>query len=484
VLQITLTDSSTTRDIELRQAIHELGTIRVYGRDYDPAQAIIAEAIRRKREILERLSNYSYDAYTRLTIYDETAPDSSEIFTIVESQITAYWSQPDRFKEIVTARRSTANINTENVILGVGEFLNFNRDRIELDKYLIISPTARDAMEHYNYYLIDTLVVDGREIFRLEIEPKNPMEPLCVGFIHIADSTYDVVEVDVAFTEAVHFPLFSGLKYSQLCAQYQDRFWMPVEIRYSGDMKLGIPLPGLPSRLSVLGVASIYNYDFNTSSQYYPFDEFVVEVANDADVLDSATWAKRQTIPLTVAESTAYHRIDSVANLPEPLTKKLALGLVAAPLLLTGQAADFFHFNRAEGAYAGASANINPFSPRLDLGLRSGYAIDAKRWEHHYSIDYRLLERQRLYIGFDYHNEIVRRIPIISNYEPTFTALMFKIDPYDYYHDEGFVIRSRANVTPKTHVRLRYNDLLQSSVDNATNYSVFRSEHHWRPNPV
>ena len=483
-LRIALTDSLIARDIKLRQAIHDMGAIEVYSRHYDPAQKIIAKAISRKREILERLSNFSYDAHTRLTVYDKTVPDSSRIFAIIESQITAYWSKPDKFKEIITARRSSANIDVENTILALGQFLNFNRDRIDLDKYSVISPTAHDAMDYYNYYLIDTLVADGRNIFRLEIEPKNRQDPLCTGFIHIADSTYDVVEVDVAFTEAVRFPFISNLRFSQLCALFQNRFWMPIEIRYSADVELGVPVPGLPSNLSIIDIASIYNYDFDTGSQDYPFDEFALEVSKNADISDSTTWANGQTIPLTADELAAYHRIDSVANLPRPLTKKLLLGLAAAPLLLTGSAADFFHFNRAEGAYAGASLDFSPISPRLNLGLKSGYAIDAQHWRRRCAITYRLPEGRQLFLGFDYHNEITRIPTVISTYEPTFTALFFKIDPYDYYHEEGFEVRTGIRILQKTNLGLQYNDLLQHSTNIATGYSIFRNRNDWRDNPA
>ena len=177
------TDSAASFDIHMHSCMADVGVVRVYGREYDPGQRIIVEAIRRKRDILSSIHDYRYDAYTKVVAYDRTDPDSSKVLLIVESQTTAYWEQPDRYKEVISSRRQSANIDAEDNLVTVGEILNFNRNRIELGRYSIVSPTAEDALDHYNYYLMDTFSASRssrriRMILSSKVSFISPTQPM------------------------------------------------------------------------------------------------------------------------------------------------------------------------------------------------------------------------------------------------------------------------------------------------------------------
>ncbi len=219
-LDVVVGDSARNCDVYLQPTVLQVRGITVYEQPYDPAQQIIIEAIRRKKDILERIHDYRFDAYTKLVVREIPKPDSSKIFLITETQLTCFWEQPDRYKQIITARKQSSNLPAEGNQVGVGEILNFNRNRIDIGRYSLVSPTAKDALDHYDYYLRDTVSVDGRRIFRLMIEPRRESEPLFVGNISIADSTYDVVEVDVGFNKAVEIPFLDSL-ISQRCRQLE-----------------------------------------------------------------------------------------------------------------------------------------------------------------------------------------------------------------------------------------------------------------------
>jgi len=484
-ITLSLEDSTVTREVSLRESVTHLGTVKVYTRAYDPAQQIIIEAIRRKKDILAQLHDYKYDAYTRFILRDASNPDSSKIFLIAESQTSAYWEQPDKYKEIITARKQTANIDAENVIVAVGEFLNFNRNRIELGDYSIVSPTAKDALDHYNYYLLDTIMTDSHLVFRLELEPKDPSDPLFKGYIHIADSSYDVVAVDLRLSEGIDFPFLSNLQYSQVFAQFNDEYWMPVEIRFGGDIDFNFPIPGIPSKLSFADVASLYDFAFEEGHEKGTFDEYVLEVAEEADDVDSLAWNTRQTVPLTSEEVLAYKRIDSLENLPKPLGKRVATAALGSVFLLAGGADDIFHFNRVEGAYAGLGVRLRRLIPRTHLRLKSGYAFDGEYWQHNYGVSYLLDERRRLRVGLEYHDEVVRRETVITdrNYNPTFLALTSQIDPLDYYHEKGFLLSLSFKLLGKTRMRVNYSDFNQYSTPVHSEYSFFGSEDNLRDNP-
>jgi hypothetical protein len=485
VLDLVADSAGFTHDVFLETCMADLGVMKVYSRQYDPGQQIIIEAIRRKKDILERIHDYRCDAYTRLLAHDESKKDSSHIWLIAETQVTTYWEQPNNYKEVITSRRQSTNIRPENNLVSVGEILNFNKNRIELGPYSVVSPTAEDALEHYNYYLLDTLYIDSRAVFRLEIEPKNPNEPLFVGYIDIADSTYDVVEVDVGVSRGVELALMDSLRYTQRFAQFQNEYWMPVEIRLVGLLDFDVPLPGIPKKIRFEHVASLYSYAFETGHPKNTFDEYVIEVDSRADEFDSAVWNARQTIPLTIEEIDGYRRIDSLEHRPKSIGR-VALTTVgaAAALLLVGNE-DLFRFNRVEGPFLGMGIETNKLHERLKLRLKSGYAFDAERSQHHVGATWRLQEKRRLDLSWDYYDRVVHRPTIISSptYNPTFFALTAGLDPLDYYRAEGWTASVRSKLVDYTRLTVKYNDFQQYSLPVRNDFTLFSDDDSARVNP-
>ncbi len=482
---IGATDSLVMHDVYLKSSIIDLGTRRVFTRAYDPAQRIIAEAIARKRDILSQIHDYSFDAYSRLVLANADKPDSESILLITETRSTSYWEQPDKYKEVITARTQSANISAEGNLVGAGAILNFNRNRIEIGPYDIVSPTARDALDFYNYYLLDTVFIDTRPVFVLDMEPKNEYSPLFVGQIQIADSTFDVVGVSVGFSKGVHIPMIDSARYHQSMAQFQNKYWLPIEIGLSGRVEFDVPLPGIPKRLNFSHVASISDYRIDTGLPDGTFGEYDMVVDKDADDVDSSAWETLRLLPLTATEAHGYERIDSIENAPKPVYKQALRGVAAAMFLVTIGQPDLFHFNRVEGPYLGLGLHPDDWIPRTRLRLKAGYAFDDKEWQYEFGGTYELWHKRRFRMGGYIYNEITHRPTIVSSesYNATFNALFFKIDPFDYYRERGYSIV--GSIRPIAHTRLSaaYDDSRQSSKSKTTDYGIFRKSIIPRENP-
>ncbi|RME24715.1 MAG: hypothetical protein D6800_08400, partial [Candidatus Zixiibacteriota bacterium] len=430
--------------------------------------------------------DYTFDAYTKLVVYDNTKPDSLPIVLIAESQTTSYWEQPNKYKEIIRARRQSANLNAEENLLTVGEILNFNRNRIEIGRYRFVSPTARDALNYYNYYLLDTITVDHRRVFRLEIEPKNAVDPLFTGMIQIADSTYDVVAVDVGVSEAVSFPFVDSIRYAQTLAPFADGYWLPVQIRFTARMNLPVPFPGFPRKMKLFDVASLYHYTFEAGSPPGTFDEYELEVADDADRVDSSTWAAGQTIPLTAGEHAGYRRIDSLAHAPKPWYYHVGMAAVSLAALGLGADENIFHFNRVEGPYLGLKLGLGRYDKGARVWIRHGYAFEARRWHQQYGAAYAFRGKSQLRLRLEYIDGIVRRPVVMSKPDraTTFTAVTGGIDPFDYFREQGVRFSSVARPLSHTLFVLTYNDFRQTTEPIRTDFSLFDRDKPIRPNPV
>ncbi len=475
-VSINLTDSSLVQDFSMKSSIIDMGVRKVYSRAYDPGQRIILEAIAHKDNILSRITDYEFEAYTKIVITDETKPDTAEndILMIAESQITSFWKQPGDYKEIINSRRQTSNIPAEGNLLSIGEILNFNKNRIDLDEYEVVSPTADDALDHYNYYLIDTVYLDDKPVFVLEIEPKNEFKPLFTGEIHIADSTYEVVRVDVGFSKGMDDPVMKNVRYYQHYAEINGKYWMPIEIGFTFDIHLGLSLMGIPSKMGLIYVAALSDYKIEDGHEKGTFDEFKLVVAPTADNFDSTIWATRMTLPLTKEQEFGYVYIDSVENAPKPLLKKAERIVLGATFLMLFGDRDIFHFNRVDGYYFGLPIRISP-KPEINIRALNGYGLEDDRWQYDYSIDYRLSMKRHLWLGGSVRNKNVRRrsITFVPELNETFGALIFGMDPNVYYREKGFEIHSSLKTVDKSWLKVGFNSFEYESLPRRTTYTLF-----------
>ncbi len=473
-------DSALRCDVPLRPSVVILKGIKAYSRAYDPGQRIILEAIKRKKEILNKLQAYSFEAYTRLVVTDQSK-DTNRIMIITETQLQGFWEKPDQYKEIITSRRQTANMKPEYNMVTVGQILNFNQSRIELDRYSVVSPTAEDAFDYYNYYLLDTFMLDNRPVFRLEIEPKSQAHPLFVGTIDIIDSTFEVGGVEVGLNEGFDTRYVSDVKYIQVCAPFENGIWMPVEIRFGANIDLKIPI--LP-RMAFNYAATLSRYHFDRAMPPETFDEYAIEVAESADSGDSTAWLNGFVVPLTVSEVEGYRYIDSVENAPKPLWKKALLATLGL-YMVTLTNPELFHYNRVEGAFLGIGNKWDRSFKNLEILTELGWAFKHEDWQHRLGLNYNPTGDDRLWLGAEYHDKITAR-PTLSDAPvalATLTSLYEKYDPFDYYLEEGFNIRARLPLAGKTDLHLQYNDYLQYSLVNRTRYSFVDPGVEHRPNP-
>ena len=482
-LAVTASPGVTRRDVYLQSVAFALPPVTVTTTE-DPARRIIRAAIARKHELYRELHDYQYQAAVKFVVRDLAKPPDSaaSVLLITETRTSAYWEHPDRYQETILARRQSSNLSAENNLVTVGEIVNFNKERIVLRRYSLVSPIADDALDFYDYHVLDTLAVDGRRVFRLALRPQSDASPLFVGVIDIADSTYDVLAVDVGVNRTVRFNFVRNIRYRQRLRDMGDGRWMPYEIRLTGEVHIGVPHPGIPGDLAFEHNAALGDFRFDAGNRPPDLREVRLVVSDRADRPDSALWAGPRTIPLTAAESSAWARIDSLERVPPSFGARLVAGVGTAVFLSTDP--DFFHFSRVDGAFVGLGPTWHP-SAGLTLDTKLGYATGSERWQYRAGAQWRLSQARRAWIGASYYDETVNRPTFVSRtYNPTYRALLFRVDPLDYYRERGLTLVAGAKLVTFTRLELSYNDLRQTTLPVVTDYSVFSTHHIQRPNPI
>ncbi|HKI96158.1 MAG TPA: DUF5686 family protein [Gemmatimonadales bacterium] len=474
-------DADSVRlDVYLDPIPYQLATIVVSGDD--GARAIIARAIARKHDVLAGIHDYRYQGYVKLVVRDLGLPQASprSILVITESHTAAYWERPNTYQETILARRQSNNLRAERNLVTVGEIVNFNRNRIDLGRYALVSPIADDALDHYRYRMLDTLEVDGRRVFRIAVRPVSEASPLFEGIVDVVDSTYDVQRFDLGVNAATRFNLVSDLRYHQQLGDVGGGRWMPTRIQLTGQVHLRIPFPGIPHDLEFSQTAVLSDFRFDQGHPPAGTGRYRIVVDDGADRPDSSWWTDSSRVPLSVAERAAWSRIDSIAELPPSLGRQVRNGVFLALFLGTNQ--NFFHFNRVDGPYTGIGLRFR--RPAWQYGGKVGYGFDADRWQYAVRLGRRLSATQGLWADAEWHDETLHRPTLISSsYNPTFRALFARLDPLDYYRERGFTLDLHSRVVGPLSASVGYRDAEQWSLPVVTDYAVFNVDRLVAPNP-
>jgi Family of unknown function (DUF5686)/Carboxypeptidase regulatory-like domain len=463
----------TTADVTLDPLAITLDRVLITAQD-DAARRIVAAAIRRKQETRGVVHDYRYDGDVRLVVRDLSKPvdSASSILLITESRTSAYWELPNRYQETIVARRQTGNLVAERNLVSVGQIVNFSRDRVQLGRFELASPIADDALDRYDYHVLDTLAVDGRRVFRLSLEPNGEGTPAFDGIIDIADSTFDVTGIDVGVNSAVRLGLLRNVRYQQRFGDMGGGRWMPRAIELTAD----IHLPIGSVQFGLQHIATLSGFRFNEGQRPAGLGEYRIVVADSADHADSAAWAAAdaRATPLTAAEQAAWMRIDSIAHAPASPLRRTARA-VFGTLAVVGNP-DFFHFNRVDGAYVGAGWTwLNPAAmPGTEPTLKLGHAQASGLWQYRAGDRLRLSEESRFWVGATYHDETLSRPTFTSaGYRPTLRALFSRIDPLDYYRERGLVTSLTTKLVDFVQLDAGYNDVRQTSRPLAVSKPLF-----------
>ncbi|HED08436.1 MAG TPA: carboxypeptidase-like regulatory domain-containing protein, partial [Ignavibacteria bacterium] len=327
-LKINLNNNITGLDFTLIKSIVTLPEITVVPGE-DPAIGIIRKAIKEKQKRKKQINSLIFESYTKGIIRTPDPlnfnrgrtglglgmGDSSKlpITGIIENQSIGYFKKPDDYKEIIIARKQTANIpSTFNLLTGGRAIKNFNNERINILNYPIPGPLADDALSYYDYYLVNLSSINNQSVFEIKLKPLDSINPGFTGKLYIIDKTFDLVKIDFQLNDAANRGgILDTINFYQQLLPFDDSLYLPVDFRVIAEINyLGLARFGFEMN------TILYNYKINTKINDNIFDKAVIKVLPSADNKNTDYWKSIQTIPNTPEENSAYKKIDSLNNIP------------------------------------------------------------------------------------------------------------------------------------------------------------------------
>jgi hypothetical protein len=454
----------------------------------DPAYEIIRKAIKYKKQFKEKLNEYNFDAYTKYVIRsnvgsaedeNDTAKQSKEqILALMESETKNYFRKPDEYKTIVKSRRESSN-----TLQGVAipYIVNFYDEEVDLGESKILSPLADNALDHYEYKLLGTTSIDSIIVYRIEVIDAG-LSPLFKGKIYIADSTYELMKVDLSTNELVNLTAIEVLNFKQKFSVYTDearnKFSLPTDVQIFAEGSFA----GF-FKFSGDAFTVISDYGVNKKTPKGVFDEYVIKVLPDARK-DSAYWNENQLIKNTDEEKKAYQLIEKESKKEESnfrfnfLTIRYGKYITSYPL-------SYYHFNRVEGSHLQFNAEYDDHKI-LNLNGFIGYALQDKKSKYEIAFSNELKKESGVKISVSFFkklNALFYNLTSIFTGYNTITSLLSKEDYYNYYYASGYDISVYKSFLPQIGLTLNYHQEKQTSAKTNADFSLFKKDQKFRDNP-
>ena len=521
---------SETLEIRLRPMVIEMQEVTVTPGD-NPALRIIRKAIEMKEVQREKLHNYSLVSHSKLvmrmsgltfvdasgtnqenastvTIESTTPPSEttsadsagvekrdSRIPVILETQTEAFWARPNKYKEIVTARKQSAFIPPQvNIIISKFFITDFSRDELNFgDKAPIVGPISHRGLNSYYYRLVTTTAIDSTTIYHIEISPLRDSDPLLEGSLYIAEGSYSLAMVDLRLNRAALPTLLDTLAFRQNFSLIDNEFWMPADVIVDASINVDFYL--INFTIDVEGFSVLQNYRINQQINEDFFDRTVIKVLKEADERDSIYWSETQIIPNTEDEIRAYVVSDSIKHVMDSTQYLIGFGDVFTGGLTGSDAAQFrfpgvfslYEFNRVQGHALSGEFSLtmrDAILRRAVVGM--GYGFSDHRWKYHVTGTARLLTSPSLdvvvsrYMQLDH---IDSEIDPLMNSTVTMLSWFGNYDYRDYFYRDGWSVELRYDPWLLFPMNIQ---LTRDSFINATknsDWSLFRRDVPYRDNP-
>ncbi len=465
--------------------------IDVYGED--PAYEIIRKAIKYKKKFKQTLNEYEYNAYSKFVIRsnqsdipkkdiekDSSGKSKLPIFGILESETKGYFKKPDIEKQIVTAKRETANIARGFALPFV---VNFYDEDLDFNEFKIPTPLADNAFDNYEYKLTGTTSMDSTRIFMIDVINSSENRPLLAGTIYIADSIFSLMRVDLTTNDAAKPLGVSKVNFKQKFSPYTDKnnlYWMPTDVEITAN---GTFAGIVKFEADVFTIVS--DYKLNKKAPAGVFDDYIVKVMPDAKK-DSSYWKDKQLVKNTSEEKNAYRIIESETRKNE---NSIHIGLTSVNYgkKFTSNPLNYYRFNRVEGSSLNFDLNYRSKFGKVILNSEIGYGFSDKKLKYDLNYRQRFLNDGRLTINAGLFRKLQ---PLsypdllgISELYNTVKALFDKQDNLDYYYASGYNLGIKYRLLPQIRMGADFTQEKQTTAYKNTNFSFRKKDVEFNPNP-
>ena len=493
--QIIYENSPGEQNIFLQPISYQLEPIIVTGED--PAVRIMREVIRRKQIWRADLNTFQAEAYTRLVLENDTS-----ITSIMESISNAFWDKERGIREVIKSRRQTSNMSENENFASVGDFTNLYDDDIEIIGFKLIGVTHPDALDHYNFRLEGQRQRDDKIVYDISVNPKSKLQPTFIGNISVLDEEYALLEVNLKPSEAVMFPMpikDFNIHYIQQFSNFGTPFWLPIDVRVSGSIKIGFIGLQFPN-IIIKSISRLTDYQINIplpDSLYENDDLVAIDSSTISYDPDSIFTANPEVVPFSQQEENAYGKLDSTMTLEKayrptgPLARFIKVETDEddnekkdSNKILSGLS-PVIGFDRVDELTVGIKKSFSP-GP-FDFALFGGYKTGREDWFYGGEIKLSVgsPKRWQTALKFSENSDTRYKSKLYPMLFSTVHTLLGYRDYFDYYRNRTWQLKISYGFSQiNSRLSVAFNDENHHNLQKTTDYNILDRDITQRENPA
>ena len=350
----------------------------------------------------ERRPRYSCDVYTKMELdltnpenhvikrmlpksfnfvyeYMDTSVVSGQPYlpVLISESTSRYYHRkdPPSDREIIKATRISGVENDPVLAQFTGNMYvktNFYDNYINIFQIEIPSPLSSVGTTYYNYYLVDSLMVEGRKTYKVRFHPsKWVSSPTFDGEMSIDAGDYALRDIHVRLKKGSNVNWVRDMAIDVENLRLPDSTWFYKRDRMYVDFS--VTMRDSSKIVSFLGNRQIdySNPDFEVTLKEDK-DDINAQVQAGKNVMnnDETYWQSARPFPLSEKEQGIYNMVDSIKNVPlykdvYALAEMLVNGFLNFGYVGVGPYSSLYSFNGLEG-------------DRAQLGLRTTNKLSRK----------------------------------------------------------------------------------------------------------
>lgn len=289
------------------------------------ADALIRQAIAKRKENAEKTARFKADFYSRgiFKIKDlpkkilgrkigdlDGAVDSTGtgIIYLSETISKIIFEKPNNLKERIIASKVSGDSKGFSYNTARSTFYDFYENTLDFNSKMI-SPIADNAFNYYKYKLEGTFQDENNlMVNKIKVSAKRDAEPVFEGYIYIVEDSWAIYAVDLEIKGyRMHQEFVDVMKLKQnFSFNKNNRVWAKTtqSLEFSAGI-FGIKFNGKFSYV-------YSNYEFEKAFAKNTFTNEIVSFEANSNKKDTMFWNKIRPIPLTLEENTDYIKRDSV----------------------------------------------------------------------------------------------------------------------------------------------------------------------------
>lgn len=283
-------------------------------------------------------------------------------------------SNPKSTKEIIIASQMSGfeNESLSQYMGGLYQDVNIYDNYIVIFEKNFISPVSNNGRFSYEYIVLDTVELNGKNCYHLMFKPKRKQELTFVGELWVHDSTFAVTKVDMKVAIDANINYVNDIAISLEYDFVDGKYWVQSKDKIILDLNVienSMKVPGFFANRT-----SYYSdFKFNKPPPDSIFSHPVSVLVLDDFIKNDEYWDQNRNVPLSRNEKGIYEMVDTVKNIPIFRTYvdaiyMLTSGYLKMGLFEFGPTFKTISYNTREGIRLRVGGRTsNKFSKRLML---------------------------------------------------------------------------------------------------------------------